>query len=105
MSCTSKQAYWYALIEEWRLSGLTQKAFCQQRELSLPTFGYWVKKLRAQAGESASAESSAFMRLGAASSLFAATHQVEVHVGSVTLKLPMAVLSEALTQLKQGGWL
>ena len=92
MSCTSKQAYWHALIEEWRLSGLTQKAFCQQRELSLPAFGYWIKKFRAQVGESVSSES-------------AAPHQVEVQLGSVTLKLPMAVLSEALTQLKQGGWL
>ena len=104
MSCTSKQAYWHALIEEWHLSGLTQKAFCQQRELSLPAFGYWVKKLRAQVGESVSSESSAFMRLGAAP-LSAAPHQVEVQLGSVTLKLPIAVLSEALTQLKQGGWL
>jgi len=34
------------LIQSWEHSGLTQKAFCQQRGISLPTLGYWRKRLR-----------------------------------------------------------
>ena len=36
----------YALIEKCQNSPLSQKAFCQQEDLALSTFTYWLKKYR-----------------------------------------------------------
>jgi hypothetical protein len=36
----------FALIEKAENSPLSQKAFCQQEELPLSTFTYWLKKYR-----------------------------------------------------------
>lgn len=45
MNTNSKRADWEAHVNEWSKSSLTQKAFCQQKGLSLASFGYWRKKL------------------------------------------------------------
>ncbi|MDZ7693881.1 MAG: hypothetical protein U5K69_22630 [Balneolaceae bacterium] len=34
----------FGLVEEWKSSGQTQKVFCQQHDLKLSTFGYWIAK-------------------------------------------------------------
>ncbi|MGD8914181.1 MAG: hypothetical protein PVJ68_15775 [Candidatus Thiodiazotropha sp.] len=36
---------WRQHIEDWRNSGLTQQAFCRDRNLSYHKFHYWRKKL------------------------------------------------------------
>ncbi len=47
-----KQASWAereAHIERWRRSGLKAEQYCTEQGLALPTFHYWVKRLRQQA--------------------------------------------------------
>lgn len=34
-----------AAINEWQQSGLSKKAFCQQRNITYHTFHYWCKRL------------------------------------------------------------
>ena len=41
---------WPNLIAQWRLSGLTQAAFCARRGISLPTFRYHLYKPRCRSG-------------------------------------------------------
>ncbi len=43
------RAEWRQLIDAQASSGLTQKAFCERAGVSLATFGYWKRKLRAEA--------------------------------------------------------
>ncbi|USF88401.1 IS66 family insertion sequence element accessory protein TnpA [Candidatus Endoriftia persephone] len=38
--------YWQQHVAAWQDSGLTQRAYCAQRWLSYPSFGYWARKLR-----------------------------------------------------------
>jgi len=45
MESTSKRAYWNRRVEDWKTSGLDQKAFCSREGLVYPTFCYWVHKL------------------------------------------------------------
>jgi len=33
-------------VEAWKAGNLTQKKYCQQNGISLPTFYYWIKKIR-----------------------------------------------------------
>ena len=46
MSKRRNQAEWQRLIEEQAASGLTQKAFCDQADIPVATFGYWKRKLK-----------------------------------------------------------
>ena len=42
---------WAMLIQECNSSGLTKRAFCQQRGISEKSFYYWMRKMRSQAAE------------------------------------------------------
>lgn len=107
MSLTPKQAHWHALIESWQSSGLTQTAFCQQHQLKLPTFRYWVKRCRSHLKSEGQAgpHASAFVPLAMASITPAAAELIEIQLAACQLKVPLVALAEVLTQLKQGGWL
>jgi hypothetical protein len=49
---------WRKQIEDWRKSGLSQQAFCRDRNLSFNQFHYWRKKLvRATVNQSQSCSS------------------------------------------------
>ena len=37
--------HWRRHIEDWRSSGLTQQAFCRNRDLSYHQFHYWRRKI------------------------------------------------------------
>ncbi len=40
---------WERLMAEYEASSLTQRAFCEQHELTYSSFGYWRKRLRPSA--------------------------------------------------------
>ena len=40
-----RERHWQAVLTQWQLSGQTISAFCRQRHLSQPAFGYWQRKL------------------------------------------------------------
>ena len=42
---------WAMLIQECNNSGLTKRAFCQQRGISEKSFYYWLRRLRSQMAE------------------------------------------------------
>jgi transposase len=44
MPHSDKQQYWQAHINAWQRSGLSQAAYCQAKQLSLASFGYWRKR-------------------------------------------------------------
>lgn len=37
--------YWQRIFVEWRQSGMAQRTFCVEKELSYTTFYYWYRKL------------------------------------------------------------
>ena len=60
----SKQSEMYKQIADWRSSGLSQKAYCQEQGIKLATFSYWIKK---QKDEQTSQNQEGFIPLKAAS--------------------------------------
>jgi len=40
----SIQEQMYALVDEYRQSGLSAKDFCEQNKIGLPKFNYWIRK-------------------------------------------------------------
>lgn len=44
---STKEKFWQGHIDGWKVSGLSQPAYCQGNLLALSTFGYWRRKLQA----------------------------------------------------------
>lgn len=44
---TKKEKLWSARIDEWKRSGLSQRRYCEERQVSLSTFQWWRTRLRA----------------------------------------------------------
>ena len=40
-----RERHWHTVLTQWHQSEQTISAFCKQRHLSKPTFGYWQRKL------------------------------------------------------------
>lgn len=55
MNTPEKCVYWKQQLTAQALSGLSKAAFCQQKQLSLPTFYYWAKKLNTEPSAAAPA--------------------------------------------------
>jgi hypothetical protein len=44
-----KERFWRAIFQQWRRSGLSASAFCEQHDLSLPSFYAWRRTLARRA--------------------------------------------------------
>ena len=55
----------FALINEWRQSGLSQKEFCEQNTIRYHVFHYWYKRYRSKNKEAAAS----FVKLEVLSSI------------------------------------
>jgi len=49
MTPTQKQKFWQQHIQAQQSSALSQAAYCRKHELSLANFGYWRKRIKADA--------------------------------------------------------
>lgn len=97
-----KREQWSAHLAQWRDSGLSQAACCHEHGVSLSSFGYWRRRLRATVGDGVRRALPIVM---AASPLEAAPLRVHLP-GGVWLQLPEQadpVRVSALVELKQ--WL
>ncbi len=54
MQSKEVQQQMFGYIDQWQQSGLNQKAFCEQVNLSYHIFHYWYKRYRNREGEAAS---------------------------------------------------
>ena len=64
-------AHWRPLIETWRRSGRTQKAFCREHDLKYDQFVYWRRKFAQRDGEPKGRRSSALVPVTCTSSAVA----------------------------------
>ena len=53
----------FLLIENWQQSGLSQKDFCEQQQVSGPVFYYWYKRYRTNHDTVALKEAKGFVEL------------------------------------------
>lgn len=49
MAPSQKQRLWQRHIRSWQASGLSQAGYCRKHDLSLASFGYWRKRVKADA--------------------------------------------------------
>ena len=84
---------WTMLIQECNASGLTKRAFCQQRGISEKSFYYWLRKLRTQMVESATPQLVPLEPVPAAEDI------LHIQYRGAELKLPAGVDMDAVAAL------
>jgi len=60
---SSAQQKMFKSIDQWKRSGIPQKAWCAKNQLSYPTFHYWYKRYRDQATAETKNSSDNFIQL------------------------------------------
>ena len=43
---TERSKYWRHVVKEWETSGMTQAAFCRERDLSSAAFSWWRREFK-----------------------------------------------------------
>lgn len=89
----AKEAQWRERIEAHDESGMTVRAFCRERGFSEHSFHAWRRKLRADESQPGPAFSE--VRIGPAES----TALLLELPGSITVRLPLDVSGEVLTNV------
>ena len=84
---------WALVIQECQASGLTNKAFCEQRGISEKSFYYWQRKLRSKLIDAAAPQ------LVALSPSDPANEFLEIRIRGAELKLPLGVDMDAVAAL------
>ena len=84
---------WAMLIQECNNSGLTKRAFCQQRGISEKSFYYWIRKLRSQMAVAAGPQ------LVPLDSAPVVEDMLQIQYRGAELKLPAGVDIEAVAAL------
>ena len=84
---------WAMLIQECKVSGLSNKEFCIQRGVSEKSFYYWQKKLRTKLVEAAAPQ---LVQLEAVS---VPTELLQISYRGAELKLPVGVDMDAVSAI------
>ena len=77
------------LPEQWRKSGLTQREFCDQQGISLPTFSYWrAKELRGDLDPKPTTQGVGFTQLVLQDALADRCIEIEYPSGAI-IRIPL----------------
>ncbi len=89
---------WMDIIRDCRTSGLTVQQYCDEKNLSRPTYYYWLNKIRKTAIESVES-SPAFVELKPPAPVSSCATPVSIHVGEATIDLPENISDEFLIRI------
>ncbi len=92
----TKSEQWQSIITDWQVSGLSQKAFCQERQLKIHTLHYWLRKLSSPSGDNGE-----FVTFPASQPL----SDVSIQIGHAQITLALTEVSGLLAELQQAGLL
>ncbi len=95
----SKLEQWQKTIDDWKLSGLSQKLYCQNHNLKIHTLHYWIQKLKED-----SIPNDTFIQF---TSKTAPTDlkTIKLNIGHAQITVPLSLLSEILLELDHAGFL
>jgi hypothetical protein len=99
-SGSRKASIWQQHLIQWQSSGLTQKAYCQEHNLSHRQFLYWrARQKQGQQGLATPVCSVPVSVLATVSELTVAPQQIELLIGVATMRIPVDVSPLYLAQL------
>lgn len=96
----TKQQLWEQRITDWKNSGLSQRAFCQQQGLAISTFCVWLHKSRLPKIDHHSAPT-AFLPVVVETPSSAPSSTVAVHASDLTFEVSIPQLAQLITELNR----
>lgn len=96
----SKHQLWAQRIADWRASGLSQRAFCQQQGLALSTFCVWLRKIR-QINEQSIRGPSAFLPMVIQDKPEAFATTITVNTNGLSFDCSVGELAQLITELNR----
>lgn len=94
----SKQEIMYSHVKDWKASGLNQAIYCEEQELKLPTFSYWIQKYHKQSHQD---EKGSFIAISKAVSFTTKEYEI-ICPNGVKLRVHTENLSELYSLLQLG---
>ena len=95
----SKIEQWQKTIEDWKLSGLSQKSYCQNHNLKIHTLYYWVRKLKED-----SIPNDTFIQFTPKTES-TDLQSIKLNIGYAQIITSLSLLSEVLLELDHAGFL
>jgi hypothetical protein len=92
----NKTEHWQKIIDNCKASGLTQKTFCQNHNIKIHTFHYWLKKLSEKPMDDGKFISFSPSRPDA---------DINIQIGHVQITLNINEIGPLLLELDQAGLL
>ncbi len=92
----NKTTHWQSIIDDYKVSGLTQKIFCQNNNIKIHTFHYWLKKLN-----ESSESSNHFIQFETTQP----KQPISIQIGHAQITVNMADIAPLLIELDQSGLL
>jgi len=89
MNKADKHLFWKQQLDNWRSSGMSQKAYCAQQSLKTSFFSYWVKQLRTENAPSSKLIPITIPKEVVSVSLTASVIQLDVSVDVLEQVLPV----------------
>lgn len=102
----SKSNMWAQRIQDYQLSGLTCKEWCEENQVSVSTLGYWIRKQKMENSKLVD-ESTVFAKLPSGDEILrnsARPAPITVHLGYIRIEVadecPQQLLSNLVSMLK-----
>jgi hypothetical protein len=96
----SKKELWALRINDYRSSGFTAPEWCDQNNLSLSTFRYWIRKLGKKQNLAIDDLNPVFAKLPYPSSTpFFGSAPVTIHMGTIRIEIMETCHTELLSNL------
>lgn len=96
----TKQQLWEQRIADWKKSGLSQRAFCQQQGLAISTFCAWLRKSRKAKNDNHTSPT-AFLPVVVEKPSAAPSGTVDVHTSDLTFEVSIPQLAQLITELNR----
>ena len=96
----TKQQLWEKRIADWKKSGLSQRAFCQQQGLAISTFCVWLRKIRQTTNQS-HATPTTFLPVVVERQSSDISGTVDVHTSDLTFEVSIPQLAQLITELNR----
>ena len=97
-NCPKDRSAWFALVNEFEQSNITQKDFCKQKGLILGRFTYYVQIYRQSKKPTSKNELPSFTQVTVNQSSF--QHEIKVELpNGFRCQVPSSILPEALKKI------
>ena len=108
-AAAKREAFWREVVQRWKGSGLAQRPFCEQEDLSSSALSWWIRELRRRdegrprspriRSAPASAVSPTFVPVRVRISSSSSTEPLEIVVGRYVIRVRPGFDREALRSL------